>query len=156
MEQYIEQHMKKNEWIKLVSAYIVIPLFFFFVEYVKGELNGITLPFILTGICFTCIPPTIIRFAVKTQGIEYLSGIFVYLLLSVFITFISIYLIYSFPGVPSFWDVLLIYLILSYKSARKWSSFKVLNYPFWFAEFLFGTIRHNIRHNLQKGYWPCT
>ena len=139
-----------NERTKLILAYVVIPLFTFVVEYAKGRLDGLALPFILTGISFVCIPPTIIRFVVKTQGIEYLSEIFAYLLLSVFITFGTIYVIYSFPGIPSFLDVLSIYLILSYKSTRKKSSFKILNYPYWFAEALFGGIRYNIRHNIKN------
>ena len=140
--------IRRNERTRLVLAYIVIPCFSLFVEYGIDALNSFSFPFVVLFMLFVYVPPTVIRFVVKVQGIEYMSSIFAYVLLSAFVTCGISYMIYSFPGLPSFWEIVSIYLILSYKSKREKSSFKLLNHPIWFWYILLMGLRYNLRHGL--------
>lgn len=140
--------IRRNERTRLILAYIVIPCFSFFVEYGVDALNSFSFPFVVLFMLFVYVPPTVIRFVVKAKGIEYMSSIFAYVLLSALVTCGISYMIYSFPGLPSFWEIVSIYLILSYKSKRKKSSFKLLNHPIWFWYTLLMGLRYNLRHGL--------
>ena len=116
-----------DERTRLVLAYIFVPLYSFLGYASLGLLTSETLPSLMLNTLFAFAPPTIIRFLFKKHGIDYISEISAYMLLSFVLTAVLYYAVYSLFYVPAPLTELAIYLILSYESARKLSNSKVAN-----------------------------
>ena len=82
--------IRHSEKTKLVLAYIIMPIFHFLLMSGIGILNEYTVPFLFLDLLIVCLPPTIIRFVFKRNGLKYGIEFCSYMLLS----FITVFVIY--------------------------------------------------------------
>ena len=131
-----------NEYTGLVLAYIVIPLHILLLQASTGFLEGYTFPAI--GMLFVYLPPTIIRFVLKPQGLQYISEIFVGIVLSVFCSFCLYYVFLSWIYFPTIFDEVSICLVLSYKSERRDNGSKMVSYSLWLLLTMLALLRRTV------------
>ena len=117
--------IRHSEKIKLVLAYVIMPIFYFLLISGTGIFNEDTVPFLFLYLLIVYLPPTIIRFIFKRDGLKYGIELCSYMLLSVITVFIiyfavNLYLMAVYYAdfvlyFPSIMDVFITYCILSYK-----------------------------------------
>ena len=117
--------IRHSEKTKLVLAYVIMPIFHFLLVSGIGILNEYIVPFLFLDLLIVYLPPTIIRFIFKRDGLKYGIELCSYMLLSVITVFIMYYVInlyliavyYVDWGLyfPSIMDVFITYCILSYR-----------------------------------------
>ena len=88
--------IKNDERTKLVIAYIIIPVVSIILWKISGMvINKYTFPFFFLDFVFIFLPPTILRFLIKKNGLKRDLELFLYMLLSFVLVFLLYYFFYS-------------------------------------------------------------